>query len=938
MHDESSNAQDPSAPEAAYREIRFRHSRDFARILAESGASLLVSTYQAGKLVVVGTGESGLHLSMHNFQQAMGLALHERQLAVGSRGVVWFLQNAHEFAPRLDPPGRYDACYLARRSFITGNIHGHEMAWVGDELWLVNTLFSCLCTLHDEYSFVPRWQPPFITELAGNDRCHLNGLALDGGRPRFVTVMAASNEPAGWRPHKASGGCILDVDTGQTVSHGLAMPHSPRVHAGRLWVLNSGCGTLEVVDPANGQRQVVDRMPGYTRGLAFCGHFAFVGLSRIRETAVFGGVPIAEQREELKCAVVVLDTRSGRSVAYLEFETGVEEIFDIQVVPGARCASITGPYPVEDDASDVWVVPPPGQALPLRPLAAAAGRGDSSVSQFTDDDVTEVVRSGLHLQEQGHFAHAVEALLNAVAARPNSPHLHNHLGNAYQDLGRQDLAEQSYRQAIAVDEKFAPAHQNLGYLLINFGRLDEGLEHLQQAQSLQPADVNRVMLATALPIVYESADDVARRREHLVGSVDQLVTDRVTIDASNTTVPTNFFSAYAGYDDCDVQRKLARLFRVPQPVAPGRRWSSGKIHVGFLSSHFHDHTIGRLNLGRVKLLDRDKFHVTVIVLGHHRDSMAEEFRRVADRLVEPSGPLAAMRTQIAELNLDVLLFTDIGMNTTTYSLAMSRLAPVQCVTWGHPVTTGYQSLDYFISSDLLETRDAEIHYSERLIRLANLGTYYYRPRAAGARSRADWGLDPERHLYFCAQTLFKMHPDFDEVLAGILRGDPAGDLVLIEGRQPTWTRLLRGRFERVMPDVAQRIIFLPPQPNADFLDLNASADVLVDTLHFGGGNTSYEGLAVGTPIVTLPGKFMRGRITQALYRKMGLTDCVVESPQQYVDLAIRLGVDADYRQAMSRRILDRCGVLFEDPDEVRELERFFTWAAQGGSGTWQPAP
>jgi uncharacterized protein (TIGR03032 family) len=355
----------PTGPTAggnstAYRAIKFRHSRDFVGLLQQLGASLLISTYQAGKLVAVGAGDSKLNISLHNFEQAMGLAVHPSRLAVGSRGVIWFLQDAAELAPRLEPAGQFDACYLTRQSFITGNIHAHELAWVGDELWVVNTLFSCLCTLHEDFSFVPRWRPPFITELAGNDRCHLNGLALDAAKPKYATVMAASNEPGGWRDTKATSGRILEIPSGESVTEGLAMPHSPRVHNGRLWVLNSGCGNLEVVDRNTGRRDDVARMPGYTRGLAFHGDFAFVGLSRIRETAVFGGVPIAERREELKCAVAVVDMRSGTSVAYLEFETGVEEIFDVQVVPNAHRVAITGPFPAHDDAKDVWVVPPPG--------------------------------------------------------------------------------------------------------------------------------------------------------------------------------------------------------------------------------------------------------------------------------------------------------------------------------------------------------------------------------------------------------------------------------------------------------------------------------------------------------------------------------------------------------------------------------------------------
>jgi uncharacterized protein (TIGR03032 family) len=342
-----------------HREVKYRHSSDFVPLLDRLGASLMISTYQAGKLVVVGAPNSQLFISMHNFEQAMGIAVHPQRIAVGSRGLVWTLRSAPELASHLEPAGRFDACYLARKAQVTGNIQGHEMAWVGDELWIVNTSFSCLCTLDDQHSFVPRWRPPFITALEATDRCHLNGLALEDHRPKYVTTMAESDEPAGWRPTKARSGCILDVESGEVVSRGLAMPHSPRVEAGRLWVLNSGFGSLEIVDRSTGKRDVATRMPGYTRGLAFCGQYAFVGLSRIRETAVFGGVPIADHRDELRCGIAVVDLSSGQSVAYLEFLTGVEEIFDVQVLPGVRCVNITGPYPHHDSSKDVWVVPSP---------------------------------------------------------------------------------------------------------------------------------------------------------------------------------------------------------------------------------------------------------------------------------------------------------------------------------------------------------------------------------------------------------------------------------------------------------------------------------------------------------------------------------------------------------------------------------------------------
>lgn len=925
--------QTEASTDQTYREVKYRHSPQFVPILQELGISLVVSTYQAGKLVTLGTHDSQLAISLHNFDQAMGVAVHPRRIAVGTRGAVWILQNVSQLAPQLEPAGRYDACYLTRQSVVTGDIQGHEMAWIGDELWIVNTLFSCLCTVNNEFSFVPRWQPPFVRDLSASDRCHLNGMATDGVRPLYVTAMAETNELSGWRAGKATSGCLIDVASGQSVCRGLCMPHSPRVYGERVWLLNSGHGTLEAVDPATGGRNVVAAMPGYTRGLAFHTHYAFVGLSRIRETSVFGGVPIADHRDELKCAVAVVDLRSGQTVAFLEFETGVEEIFDVQVLPGCRTVSMTGPLPAQDDARDVWVVPTPGQVPASAPTAPPA----TPPAGLSDDDVTVLVRSALALQQHGRAAEAMVKLQAASAARPQSAEVLNLLGNAAQEAGRQDLAVDYYRRGGQVNPRFAPTFQNLGYLLINMGQLDEGLEQLGHAQRMQPNPLNEVMLATSLPVVYQSAEDVRARRARIEREVQRLVDRGLKLDVTDTIVPTNFFAAYQGVNDLDLQRNISRLYRAPQPVAAGSRAStSGKIRVGFLSSHFCDHTIGCLNIGRVTCLDRSKFEVTVAAIGVHDDMLARGFKQNADRYVELTGSLAEMRSRVAALNLDILVLADVGMNTTSYTLALSRMAPVQCVTWGHPVTTGNTSVDYFISSELLETPEADAHYSERLVRLANLGTYYYRPVAPSVpRTREHFGLDANRHVYLCPQTLFKLHPEFDPLVAEILRRDPLGDLVLLQGRHDAWTKLVRERFARTMPDVADRVRFLPPWPRGDFMHLNRLADVSLDTLHFGGGNTTYEALAVGTPVVTLPGPFLRSRIALALYRKMNLLDCVADSAEQYVELAVRLGTNVEARRAMSERIEKASDALFEDPAELREFERFLTWAAAGGPGQWQ---
>ena len=363
----ASSAADPTAPQVQSRtepasgrgtEVRFHHSASLPRVLSEAGCSLLISTYQAGQLVAVGVADKQLTFSFRRFDRAMGVAVGADRIAVAGERQIWELPDHSELAPAIAPAGRYDRCWLPRTSTVTGPIQAHEIAWGATDhgepdLWIVNTLFSCLAGLDPHYSFVPRWRPPFISGVAAQDRCHLNGLAMRDGSPAFVTVMAPTDSPSGWRKMPHDSGTVLDVISGEVVTTGLAMPHSPRWHEGNLFVLNSGMGRLERVDPATGDRVDVAALPGYARGLAFHHDLAFVGLSRIRETAIFGGVPIAAYYEELKCGVGVVELSTGNTVATLQFAIGVEEIFDVQTVAGARCPTF-GDSP---DGDEVWLLP-----------------------------------------------------------------------------------------------------------------------------------------------------------------------------------------------------------------------------------------------------------------------------------------------------------------------------------------------------------------------------------------------------------------------------------------------------------------------------------------------------------------------------------------------------------------------------------------------------
>jgi uncharacterized protein (TIGR03032 family) len=361
-----------SASPPAGVEFHYTQTDSFVALLAELGASLLVSTYQANKLLVARAAGGGLSMLVRTFDRPMGLAVDARRLALGARNQIWFLRNAPDIAPRVEPAGTHDACFLPRSCHVTGDIGVHELAWVGDELWVVNTRFSCLCTLHPDYSFVPRWRPPFITALAADDRCHLNGLALVEGRPTYVTALGETDTANGWRGNKPHGGCLIDIPSGEIIARGLSMPHSPRRHDGRLWLLESGTGRLVRVEPASGRLEPVAELPGFTRGLALCGAYAFIGLSKIRPTSAMDGVPLAERPEHLKCGVAAVDLRSGQVIAVLEFQTAVEEIFDVQLLPGLRFPDVLGFQ--KDDVQHTFVVPSARDALSAsRPPCGAAG-------------------------------------------------------------------------------------------------------------------------------------------------------------------------------------------------------------------------------------------------------------------------------------------------------------------------------------------------------------------------------------------------------------------------------------------------------------------------------------------------------------------------------------------------------------------------------------
>jgi uncharacterized protein (TIGR03032 family) len=318
-------------------------SQSFSNLLESSNSSVVISTYNSGQVIFVRASDGGLNAEFKGFLAPMGVAVTPNKLAVGTQNSVITYSNQPPLSQLVEPAGKSDKVFAPRAVVFTGQIDIHEMEFGegkdADDLWFLNTSFSCLCKLDMNYSFQPVWTPTWITELAPEDRCHLNGMAMVDGIPRYVSALSQTNTKMGWREKKGVAGVIIDTVSNKVICEGLAMPHSPRWYDGKLWILESGKGSLATVSIETGEVKTIATLPGFTRGLNFIGPYAFVGLSQVRES-VFKNLPITSQKEERNCGVWIVDIRNGETVGELKFSGMVKEIFDVKILHNTKWPTI----------------------------------------------------------------------------------------------------------------------------------------------------------------------------------------------------------------------------------------------------------------------------------------------------------------------------------------------------------------------------------------------------------------------------------------------------------------------------------------------------------------------------------------------------------------------------------------------------------------------
>jgi len=353
MTDADTASPDAAAPaeEAKKPRLEISTSRGFEGWLAAAGVSLAFTTYQAGKVFLLGRQPGGrLSVYERTFERCMGLHATDRTLWLSSIYQLWRFENA--LAPGRAQEG-YDAVYIPQAAYTTGDLDVHDVMVGRDGRPIFcATLFNCLGTISETHSFRPVWKPPFISRLAAEDRCHLNGLAGEGGEPRYVTMVSRSDVVDGWRDRRSDGGLVMDVASGEAVAGGLSMPHSPRVHDGTLYLLDSGTGRFGKVDVAAGRFEEIAFCPGFARGLSIVGDYALIGLSLPRENKTFTGLPLdqalTDRDTRPRCGLIVVDLKTGDAVHWVRIEGVVTEIYDVALIPG-----LTRPMAIGTRADDI---------------------------------------------------------------------------------------------------------------------------------------------------------------------------------------------------------------------------------------------------------------------------------------------------------------------------------------------------------------------------------------------------------------------------------------------------------------------------------------------------------------------------------------------------------------------------------------------------------
>jgi uncharacterized protein (TIGR03032 family) len=446
--------------------INYEYSQSFFEILNKYKFTLAVSTYNSNKIFLLGTYDNKLTIEYKSIKRPMGMYSDIKNFYVGEKNSIYHFANFIAAKDELEPKGKYDTCFLPLNIHNTGMVDIHEMA-KGDELYFVNTRFSCISTLKDDASFKVYWKPWFISKIEPVDKCHLNGIALVDNKPKYATALSVTDIPLEWKKHKVDGGVIIDITKNKIILDKLSMPHSPKIYANALFYLESGKGTLNVYDFKTKKTDTIVKLPGFTRGLRFIDRFALIGVSKVRESATFSGLEITKLEKRV-CGIWVVDIVSKKIAGFFEFKEGIDEIFDITLLPYSQIAL----YGLDNELVDYSYV---------------LDNDDSFISHIPKDKIQSAYslhEDAKELYDQGKKEEAIKLYKKSLELDENFfPSLHL-MGIALKDLGKIEEAEEVLLKALEKDASVAEVYNILGNIYYDKNSLKKAKTYLAKAYKL----------------------------------------------------------------------------------------------------------------------------------------------------------------------------------------------------------------------------------------------------------------------------------------------------------------------------------------------------------------------------------------------------------------------------------------------------------------------
>ncbi len=561
--------------------------------------------------------------------------------------------------------------------------------------------------------------------------------------------------------------------------------------------------------------------------------------------------------------------------------------------------------------------------------------------------VNGYLNMGNCFDSQGHHERSISCYKKCIKIDPGCIEAIINLGKIYEHQNRLDDALDYFGRAVEQNQVNARALFGMGTVLLKMMRFDESKKYFYRSMRSDPNFPDaKIYYHLSLPVLYRSEIEINHMRRRFAEGLDALITDTNLDDTEQKKVAlkfagrfTNFYLQYQGQNDRVLQEKYGRFVcRIMESNFP--QWSfaaepdhfrkkNGKIRIGFVSSYMHTHSVGKFILGWVKHINKRDFSVYGYYLKTMEDRITAGYRAHIDHFYKQKNGIEDTIEKIIDDQLDILVFTDIGMYPPATLIAGLRLAPVQCATWGHPVTTGLLTIDFFLSSDLMEPEDGDDHYSEQLIRISNTGLCQdMEVLKDSCKNRKDFKIREDGFLYLSPQSLFKYLPRYDYLYPAIASQVKNAVFAFISHSSTYVTGVFKDRLATAFGfyglKMADYCIFLPRLGKQAFLNLNLLSDVLLDTLEWSGCNSTMEGLSCGPPVpVTCPGKYMRGRHTYAILKMMGVEETIAKDENRYIKTAVRLAKDPVFYKQVRDKILKNREKIYNDKNCIRDLERFF---------------